>query len=304
VRPEEFNSPNFRYREWYQGCKGKADECELSQFEASGKWDAEPKRDGIWVAAFFNTAGNEFYSRTCERKPYSLDGLPVPSLSGTLLVGELGFGSQESIKRRAELGFDFMDVFDILVHKYVPVNDLNGEDRRELLHKIWSEIHMPQNFILCPRWTMGFAAHYAQQPEGLILKPRVGFPYIGSGEKVKHWIKAKKDHTVDMVIMGYDLSDADTKLGKNMAEHLICGAYVDGVLTPLTKTGGMTHEFQLDVVRNWQEFKGRVVELKHFGQFKSGALRHPSVVRLRDDKRAADCEFDPNKLSHKYFKSI
>lgn len=317
----DFSSPNFRFREWYQGCKGKLEgnstvstEDVLAGMEAVGEWFAEPKRDGIWCVAFFDERGVEFYSRTQELKPYSLSSMVIPELFGCALVGELGFGSQESKRRREELGRDFMDVFDVIVARYEDFRGYAGSFRRTWLEKEWTD-YRPKgipalspltrhHFLLNPRWTSGFVDRYRAEPEGLILKPKSEGAYLGGGQKVKHWIKVKKDHTVDMIVMGYELSTAETKAGKGMVEHLVCGAYVDGELKELTKTGGMTHEMQLDIVANWETYKGRVVELKHFGQFKSGALRHPSVVRFRDDKRPTDCTFDPETISLNSFKSV
>jgi len=304
----QFYNESFRYREWYQGCGGKVDalhgsvELTLSGLEATKQWVAEPKRDGIWCAAFMGKDSNEFYSRTQERKPYSLDTEVVPCLEGCLLIGELGFGSQESLRRRKELGFDFMDVFDILFHKYVWVGDLNGEDRRELLER--TLLKAPREFILSPRWTTGFAQQYTMQPEGLILKPAQGYKYVGSGTKVKYWLKAKKDHTVDMVIMGWKKSEAETKTNEAHVEYIACGMYVAGELKELVHVGSMTRELSHDIAVNYGQYHNRVIELKHFGQFRSGALRHPSVVRLRDDKHAEQCVFDPESLSAGSFGSI
>lgn len=316
ITKELFKESNFRYREWYQGCGGKLEaEGSLSQvdklagLEAVGAWVAEPKRDGIWVIAFFDETGVQFYSRTQERKAYSLDKIVIPSMFGCALIGELGYGSQESIRRRAELGIDFMDVYDVAVVDYKTVLDLKDEDRRTMRDRLMfgrMDIEHPagKHFIATPHWTSDFTKRFNAEPEGLILKPRQGgFPYT-PGSRVKHWMKVKKDHTVDMVILGMEESKAETKIGKGMVEHLICGAYVNGDLKSLTKVGSMTHELQLEIAGKWPHHFGRVVELKHFGQFKSGALRHPSVVRLRDDKKPEDCTFDPDSVTPKSFKCV
>lgn len=316
MTPNEFKSPTFRYREWYQGCGGKVSEKalgsnlhsvedQLAGLEATGAWVAEPKRDGIWCAAFLDDRGVEFYSRTCERKPYSLDDRRIDRLDGTLFVGELGFGSQESLRRRAAMGFDFMDVYDVLYYQHTYVGDLNGEDRRDLLEQLFrAHSTLAPNYILCPQWTMQFAQHYADEPEGLILKPAAGFKYEGGGRKVKHWLKAKKDHTVDMVIMGWKQSEAETKVNEAHVEYIVCGAYVDGTLKELVHVGSMTRELSRAIACDYGAFHNQVVELKHFGQFKSGALRHPSVVRLRADKRPEDCTFDPENISAQSFRSL
>ena len=49
-------------KNWYQGCQGVIQPDQLNKFEASGKYVAEPKADGIW-AAFFAREKNTFFSR-------------------------------------------------------------------------------------------------------------------------------------------------------------------------------------------------------------------------------------------------
>lgn len=319
ITKQEFKSDNFRYREWYQGCGSKLEaegtftvEDKLAGLEATQAWIAEPKRDGIWAIAFFDEHGVRFFSRTCERKPYSLDKVNVPALYGCALIGELGYGSQESIRRRNMYGFDFMDVYDVGVFDYKVCTDMYDQDRRDVMDVLMSRLQHTDmathpgahHFLATPRFTGQFLQRYAAEPEGLILKPRdAGFVYQ-PGTKAKHWMKVKKDHTVDMVIMGYETSTATTKVGKGMIEHLTCGMYVNGELKALTKVGGMPHAMQVDIAADWKRYLGTVIELKHFGQFKSGALRHPSVVRLRDDKKARDCIFDTDALSVKSFKNV
>ena len=316
ISKAQFKDSNFRYREWYQGCKGKLEsqgsitvEDKLEGLEATEAWVAEPKRDGIWCIAFFDALGVEFFSRTCERKPYSLDKLNIPSLHGCALIGELGYGSQESIRRRKQLGIDFMDVYDVAVFDYRVVTDLDDEHRRGVMETLLTRAADDNDpailhFLRTPRWTKGFKKEYQLQPEGLILKPRHGGFAYTPGRKVNHWIKVKKDHTVDMVIMGWVESDAETKRGKGMIEFIRCGMYVNGELKELVHVGSMTHELSKDIYANWKKYEMKVVELKHFGQFRSGALRHPSVFRMRDDKRAEDCIFDPEQVSPKNFKCV
>jgi ATP-dependent DNA ligase len=198
-----------------------------------------------------------------------------------------------------------MDCFDVLIRSYVPTAQHNGKVRRGILETLLRQTNDPvirRHFLLNPRYTVDFERCYRDEPEGLILKPIDEGPYEGGGERVKHWIKVKKDHTVDMVVMGYEPSTAETKIGRGLIEHLTCGMFMktpDGKaeLVELTKTGGMTEEMQFDITTNWErKYLHHVVELKHFGQFRSGALRHPSVVRMRPDKRAVDCVFDPKDI--------
>jgi ATP-dependent DNA ligase len=41
-----------------------------------------------------------------------------------------------------------------------------------------------------------------------------------------------------------------------------------------------------------EKFVGRVAEIKAYGQYPTGALRHPVLERWREDKLPEDCVFD------------
>lgn len=292
-----YRSAEFQGRAWYQGCGGHVDERLLLQLEKDRSFVAEPKRDGIWVAAFGDTSGVKFWSRTQTPKRYSLE--TVTALAGATLVGELGFGSQTAVARRTAFGHDFMDVFDVLTLDYddAIAREPGNVRRRELTRYLAAQpLAVRRQFRLVPRWRALFDHRYAAEPEGLVLKHvEADRGYIGGGTKVDYWVKCKRSRTADMVILDWEQSTAVTKVfdGVPRVEKLSCGAYVNGALTPLVKVGAMTDELSRAIAADFERYRGRVVEVKHFGQFKSGSLRHPSLVRLRDDKRPEECVFNP-----------
>jgi ATP-dependent DNA ligase len=57
----------------------------------------------------------------------------------------------------------------------------------------------------------------------------------------------------------------------------------------------MSNDMRREFGQNFDQYKGQVVEIHAFEQFVSGALRHPSFVRLRPDKLPTECIFFSKK---------
>lgn len=296
VNPDVFRSDSFQSLPWYQGCSAEIDgDTEsiiksLSEIEATNKYVAEPKLDGIWIAAFSDGNGVRFWSRNQKEKAYGLNNWKLPA--GTLLIGELGFGSEHALQRRAQYGYDFMDVFGILIQDYKPLLYKLESDRRVDLENFMAgqSAETRKHFKLVPRWYSDFADRFKTEHEGLVLKT-ADQQYQGRGSKVSYWMKAKKWMEADMVIMDYTISKAETKQSEPMVENVICGAYVNGVLKPLVKVGAMTSAWSKEFAKNFNKYKGKVMVIAHYQQFASGSLRHPSMMGIREDKSANDCVF-------------
>lgn len=296
-----FNSEKFQSQAWYQGCGRELTKDvtnpsimaeELTSLEKAGSFLAEPKLDGIWIVCFAGKKGNNFWSRNAKPKDYELAEDLLPA--GTILIGELGFGSERAAVRREDYGHGFMDVFDILMLEYEPLHHLTDIDRRMVLEEFnrGLSLDLQARFRLVPQWTGNFVDRLNEQHEGLVIKQFSDQRYIGKRTKVDHWIKAKKWYEEDMVIMRWTKSEAETKTAEPMAESVTCGQYVDGKLTPLVKIGAMTDEWSKKFAQDFKTYKGQVMKIAHFGKFKSGSLRHPSMICIRDDKDPKDCIFE------------
>lgn len=281
---------------------------ELDKLEASGLYIAEDKSDGHY-STFLNARsraharGAVFVSRNCKRQSSpELESLILPE--GLVVAGELGIGTPAALKKRAEIGHEFfvthriLQTPDFLVGRYPQdATKLNEIEQRQLLEVIWKELdpHITARFQLVPRYTENFSRHYfrilSEGGEGLILKsisPEYDTTFK-PGSRSQHWIKVKKMLTVDMVITSITLSDAKTFRDRRMAGSFSCGMFVNGVLKPLTCVGTMDHSIRLQLGSSPEKFIGRVVEVGAFEQFESGALRHPWLIALRDDKEAHEC---------------
>ena len=95
--------------------------------------------------------------------------------------------------------------------------------------------------------------------------------------------------TVDMVITAVVVSDAKTFTDRKMAGSTTCGMFVGDELKALTSVGTMDHGIRLQFGESPEKFIGRVVEIGAFEQFDSGALRHPWLIGLREDKEPHEC---------------
>lgn len=298
VDPKIFDSDEFQSLLWYQGCGAEIETdkpedmlAKLDEYEATGKWVAESKSDGINISVFSDGKRNRFWSRTPLEKEYGLADKPLPP--GTLITGELGAGSEHALERRAKIG-DYVDAHSILICHYKPLLHLSEADRRDVLEDFHSKLDkdLKKHFLLMPRWSKGFRAQYETEHEGLVLKSIDGGPYIGRKTKPSHWVKAKKWFEADMIIMDIRISDAATKQTVPMTKDLLMGQYVDGKLKGLSWVGSMTDAWSKEFASNFPKYKGSVAKVGHNCQFKSGALRHASFMDLRDDKSPEECVFE------------
>ena len=287
---------------WYQGCGEKVEGTEkekyaaLEEMERSGNYYAQPKCDGIWSIIFgvkddfpMYIEWNKILSRNAlEKTEYELPFVG----KGNGIVGELGYGSQHSLARKAKYGYNFMDVFEILFYQGKYVGDSSEQKRRFWLRQ-WHD-NLPEDnkkhFKILPLWFSRFVERYKKQPEGLIIKKRFNGAYI-PGTKSKLWIKCKKEYDWDMVLMDFELSTATTKVGEPMVKNLIFGQYVNSVLKKMTKVGALDNDMSRKIAQDFKKYKGMVGVVHGYCQFDSGGIRHPSFGGFRDDKDAKDCIF-------------
>jgi len=273
---------------------GQFDLSELERMERSGNWVAEPKCDGQWGVVFGTTKGNRIFSNTQKEKK----NIPLPPLEpGTAIVGELGFGSQSATLKAEKLGHKFVDVFDIIYFEGEPVWQASRKQRRITLEEIYSDIwvrgtfhQLPYTdyFCLLSQWTSNFAKHFLEAEEGIVLKPISGGELL-LGQKDEDWWKAKKQRTDEFVVLDWEVSTSI--LWKGLAESIKVGMYDHGVLREMTSVGAMTEYWRREFSQHFEKYRGKVGEISHFGQFKSGHLRHSGFVRMRDDKEPKSCIF-------------
>lgn len=280
----------------------------LSVIEGSRLYVAEMKLDGHRLLISPNTA-------------WSRIGKDIPNLGhiqrhipdGWLLDGELipkeGMveGSDKVSHLRAESpeALDLV-VFDVIYANGGSVIHLAWSERRKLIEALplaesirLSKIYpMSENKI---EDMMNLAAERGH--EGIMLK-KITEPYKENSRSA--WIKHKFTDTHDVVIV-----DANAKPSEWRVRPGEVGT--DGVLYPqgrhsdpwLAGHVGLSYGYydQQGILRvvgslgetgtkeDMEQHIGKVAEVKGYGLYPTGAIRHPVFLRWREDKLPTDCTF-------------
>jgi len=275
----------------YMGCGSSIRENQITEFENTGLYIAEPKFDGIFGGCVSN--GNQkYFSRNGKEKVLKLPELPT----GTIVVGELGYGSQVALERRAALGHDFMDVIDILQVDNLDVSQEDDNQRRQILENAWHSWsdEVKSHFLLSKRVSKNFRSLFDSEDEGIVLK-KIKCRPLSSYQISSYnpnWFKCKKELTTDLVIMGYTVSKSDSFQG--LAQAVKCGVFKSGQLIHVCSVGSLDTEMRSGLVNNWSEYDGKVIEVKGYKVFSSGHIRHPSIgaKKIRDDKDSQECTWE------------
>ena len=273
-------------RAYYKGCEYSisgdinAQKDSIKRYEASKKWIAEPKLDGIWYVLNDDIG----YTRRGNTR-----GVYLPPIGkGTVIVGELAESTEEAIRRKSEVGHTFVDVFDILSYKGRDTTDIPLLDRKGIIeswHKKLDE-NSKEYFNVVSYYESDFAGLYEKEKEGIVLK-RANGTYRDWDDV---WIKVKKEYTWDFVVVGYEVSDAESKSYTKIARNVIGAQYIGEILVPMVRIPIDTNTGRR-VVDKFHLFKNTVVEVRGFSRTKKGSVRSPRFVRFRDDKPARDCVF-------------
>lgn len=254
----------------------------------------EVKYDGWWARCVFEEGEVRVYSRQGQLKYEGRSGLDC-KYSG-VIVGEYLVGTQRATSGEGGLGKVMVfDVLEIDLHNGTGIEReayaLPWNERRELLEEVEFEGSM---FELVPTFPIEEAEEVWEREvekgggEGLIYK-RSDEPYVGAVIYRK-----KQVFTMDYVVMGVEEGGGrnEGKLGA-----LVCGLYVEGELVKKVRVGGgFTDAERQDIWDEDRKYIGRVIEVKGWQLFESGAMRHPNAVRgadgllkWRDDKAPEEC---------------
>ena len=260
---------------------------DIGRYE-DGSWAAEEKRDGAWAEVQTGPDGRIHSLTSRVGKHFSGDavngllGLPT-HLPNSTLAGELETASQAATERYRALGYRRFHVFDALV---IAGQDLRAQpytSRRRVVEEIVPS-RDPEIARRMPvvRQRMGgfrefFREVMADGGEGLVFK-KLGSLYlpVNSDGKVEEWVRCKPFRFLDYVVMAYGKSS----LGDI---NLQVGLYINGKLTRVCTI--KNPPAKLPPI-------GSVIECKGAEVFKSGALRHGHMERLRPDKLPEDCTLE------------
>lgn len=130
-----------------------------------------------------------------------------------------------------------------------------------------------------------FEREVAGGGEGIVLK----FAHAPYGEG---WIKVKRLHTLDVVIMGF----TEARFGKTGKYDGLIGAIEvgvlrDGKLVQVGQVSGMNDQDRRWFTTNRNELKGRVIAIKA-QEWAKNKLMHPRYKMMRDDIGPDQCTWD------------
>lgn len=260
----------------------------------------ELKFDGHWAEARFDGRGVcEIYTRTGTlRKRCEVD----PRLPRMALIGEYLYGTTWSTQGDRSGQFHAFDIVPkwwrapalisrrkLMQRKLRALSDLIvarecrfiGVERQD---PEWHE-RMPDWFHIvgqCPTtsWRNLWATRVETgEYEGLVFKKSTGL----FGEP---HARMKRVHTADFVCDGFNIGAGRYE---GVVYSILGSLYVDGVRKLICNVPGLTDIQRTAFAANPNKFIGRVFEATGKGRFESGALRHGSFIRWRNDKRPEEC---------------
>lgn len=279
----------------------------------------EPKWDGVRCLIIFGDKANRVLAGRSGHDlagnfPHLRDAV-IPGMAGMILDGELianGEGTDAMLTTTTALvnsnprhavevqrfdGPARFYLFDIL-HDHA--DDLTARpyaDRRELLETVaefWATMYPALPVHVTPQWpatadTIRWAMR--QGHEGVMIK-RLDGPYRAGESHRDHsgWWKIKTVSTADAFVTGW-------RPGKNGNRDLVGSlevAVLDaGRVRVIGHVGNMTVKFRREITAPdgslRPEWYDRVVEFAGQGIGPNGKVRHPRMLRVRDDKTRDDC---------------
>lgn len=256
------------------------------QAEKAGAEIVQLKYDGWWARAVIKNRSAKIYSRQGELKDTMQVGLPDCVLIGEYLKGTQRVVSGTEGEHSSLIVFDILEVGGVEVHSE-PYN-LRAHRIRQLLSATDTWVHQCKSYPISEADRLWQSEVENGNCEGLVYKKWSDL-YVGSTV----W-RRKKEFTMDYVVMGFEEGK-----GKHSGRlgALICGLMVDGYLTEKVRVGGGFNDAEReDIWTNAKKYVGRVLEVKGWQIFESGAMRHPNAVRdkegnlkWRTDKKMKDC---------------
>jgi ATP-dependent DNA ligase len=292
------------------------------------EYPAEFKYHGCRYLMYCHGAHNTFLSRHVSVKGGYVDksnhlphlrDIDTTKLRGTILDGEiilklfgtvrdvtsiLGSSVDLAIEKQEQRGYLSYMVFDLPYYRGDDIRHLPLLKRKKLLEKVVTQLnvlsihttdlhfHDKENF---------YQEIVKRGGEGVILK----YIYSKYGER-KHWIKVKKNKTLDVVIIGYKApSDFSIKKGsdretvtryamKGWVGSIAVGMWTEDhvELIDCGFVSGMDEETRAMISKNPKKYIGKVIEVKAQSQLESGKFEHGRFIRWREDKASEDCVYD------------
>lgn len=298
------------------------DESQVNPFSRKGII-LQQKFDGTRVIAIknddeVNLMGRSWKNDFAERFPKIVGEIQKLPYDNLIIDGELTFfrGNKSEFltalaKPETKSNYsNSLMLFDILQREN---QDLTSHPLSHRLKLLDSSIPKSNKYLkIIPTYTQPqqfpqiFNKIIESGGEGVVLKD-INSPYIQDSRA--HWFKVKKVNTADCIICGVTQG---TGKRSDKFGALILGQYNNqGKLTQVAKTSGfddstlsLLHKkiSLMEEVDNYfdKEIKGAkkfikpslVIEVKYMEKTPKGGLRHPSFIRIRDDKLPKQCKIN------------
>lgn len=292
---------------WTMNALGVKDESHANLLMFDPNYVAQEKLDGMRAIIHITKNGLRIFSRNAgvadPTKPLEktqslphIAKLKFPKLIGTVLDAEiLGDG-----RTSAELAGDInrkevienastLNVFDILAIRGKDLRSKPLKFRLEELNEIIPQLE--SNLIRITPYAFNTKEKQSlkeriesQNGEGLMFK-NLDAEYVSGGRPSNNWYKAKKSGAFDCVVTGF--TEGKGKYVNGIGA-VIFGQYVNGVLTEIGQTSGMTDAVRKDMSNNRNKWIGTAIVIEAMERLKSGSLRHPRFLGL-SDKLPSDC---------------
>ena len=264
----------------------------------SGKYAIEPKYDGVRAQLHFTESGIRLFighsgNEADVRHMQHLNGnLPGVVLDGELFIPRSTLGEivgQLHRSRPNRLRESVFMAFDILKVANQECMHLPWRERRELLEMVVSDHE--GSVILSPvSYDIEDIDNFMRDGyEGAMLK-HVEHPYV-PGKRTRSWLKVKAVETVECFVTGWEP-------GKG-GYHGMVGSLKMSVLddagreVEICSHGVFSEKFRNELTSEdgslKKEWYGKVMEVSYQKAGTDLRLRHPRLLRVRDDRDASSC---------------
>lgn len=283
-----------------------------------GPYIMEPKFDGWRALAVSTQAGVILYTntgKTIDSVPYindALKNLPVGTIvDGEIvdLAGDTQWNRTQTICSRyaahvptaSDPALSYV-LFDILALGMVDYKNERLGFRKSRLDDLFRLLSLGGVIGQVPTWDVSqdVLDHLVivKGFEGVVCK-HLDSKYV-PGSRNRGWVKIKPYKEIDVLCTGTFPAKEGSKYDGNAVGGITFRVvHEDGTVYEDGQAAGMDDFLRTDLYDHPEKYVGRVVEIKHWGIGKDGALRHPNFYRFRDvaDKGPAELP-QPSDVPH------
>lgn len=254
------------------------------------------RREGTTLLSKQESGDHKYVDKTDQVPHIAKD---YPELHGTIIDGEITSDTlakasgimnstpENALRKQKETGYLKYKVWDVLWFKGEDLRSKPLSYRRQALQIVVSAMQNPHIEVV--EWvTSDHKAHFdavtARGGEGIVIKD-IRQPY-GQG-----WSKMKKVYDVSVIISGWKPSVAHP----GTMGSISLSVYDKGELVEVASIGSIPVKLKEDMSRNFEAYKGRVVDifaqeiLKVSAENPCGRIRHATFNRFRDDMNPETC---------------